>query len=106
MTIQDYDISIEYCSGKNNLVADNLSCSSEKENAAKMANSNRKIILYALAKRPSSGLRYRLQNFAQEKKLDPILGQKIKDVEENKTTKYEIHDDLLYFVNGENISLK
>ena len=67
-----------------------------------MANKDSIIILYALAKRPSSNLRNPLQNFAQEQKLDPILGQKIKDVEEKKATKYEIHDDLLYFVNGEN----
>ena len=101
MAIQDYDISIEYCPGKNNLVADTLSRLPEQENATKMSNRDGKIILYALAKRPSSNLRNRLQNFAQEQKLDPILGQKIKDVEEKKTTKYEIHD-LLYFVNGEN----
>ena len=31
-----------------------------------------------------------------------MLAQKIKDVEERKTTKYEIRDDLLYFVSGEN----
>ena len=102
MAIQDYDISIECCQGKNNLVADTLSRLPNQETAAKMGHSDGKIILYALAKRPSSNLRNRLQNFAQEQKLDPILGQKIKDVEEKKTTKYEIHDDLLYFVNGEN----
>ena len=102
MAIQDYDISIEYCSGKDNLVADTLSRLLEKENATKMANKDGKIVLYALAKRPSSGLRNRLHNFAQEQKVDPILGQKIKDVEEKKTTKYGIHDDLLYFVKGEN----
>ena len=102
MAIQDYDISIEYCPGKNNLVADTLSRLPEEENASKTANNDGKIILYALAKRPSSNLRNRLQNFAQEQKLDPILVQKIKDVKEKKTTKYEIHDDLLYFVGGEN----
>ena len=67
-----------------------------------MAHSDRKIILYALAKRPSSNLRNWLQNFAQEQKVDPIWGQKIKDVERKKTRKYEIHDNLLYFVNGKN----
>ena len=84
MAIQDYDISIEYCPGKNNLVADTLSRLPGKENAAKMGDSDGKIILCALAKKPSSGLRNRLQNFAQEQKLDPILGQKIKDVEERR----------------------
>ena len=78
MAIQDYDILIEYCSGKNNLVADTLSRLPEKENVEKMANSDGNIILYALTKRPSSGLRYRLQNFAQKPKLDPILGKKLK----------------------------
>ena len=34
--------------------------------------------------------------------MDPILVQKMKDVEEKETKKYEIHDDLLYFVSGEN----
>ena len=102
MAIQDYDISIEHCSGKNNLVADTLSRLPEQENAAKMAHKDGKIILYALAKRPSSNLRTRLQNFAQEQKLDPILGQKMAEVEEKKNSKYEIHDDLLYFINGEN----
>ena len=38
----------------------------------------------------------------RSKKLDPILVQKIKDVEEKKLTKYEIHDNLLYFVCGKN----
>ena len=49
MAIQDYDISIEYCSGKDNLVADTLSRLLEKENATKMANKDGKIVLYALA---------------------------------------------------------
>ena len=102
MANQDYDISIKYWPGKNNLVADTLSRLPEEENASKMANKDGEIILYALAKRPSLNLRNQLQNFAQEQKLDPILIQKIKDVEEKKTTKYEIHDDLLYFVSGEN----
>ena len=102
MAIQDYDISIEHCPGKNNLVADTLRRLPEQENAVKMAHKYGKIILYALAKRPSSNLRNRLQNFAKEQKLDPILGQKIKDVAEKNTTKYETHNDLLYFVNGEN----
>ena len=83
-------------------VADISSRLPEKENAAKMAHKDGKIILYALAKRPLSGLRNRLQNFSQEQKLDPILQRNIADVEEKKTTKYEIHDDLLYFVSGEN----
>ena len=86
MAIQDYDISIEYCPGKNNLVADTLCRLPNQEIAAKMANSVGKIILYALAKRPSSNLRNRLQSFAQEQKVDPILGQKIRDVEEKKLT--------------------
>ena len=102
MAIQDYYISIEHCPGKNNLVADTLSRLPEQENSAKMAHTDGKIILYALAKRPSSNLRNRLQNFAQEQKLDSILGQKIKDVEEKNNTKYETHNKLLYFVNGEN----
>ena len=71
--IQDFDISIEYSSGKDSLVADTLSRLPEMENATKMASKDAKIVLYALAKRPSSGLRNRLQNFAQEQKLDPIL---------------------------------
>ena len=102
MAIQDYDISIENCLGKNNLVADTLSRLQEKENATKMGHSDGKIILYALAKRPSSSLRNRLQNFAKEQKLDRILERKIRDVEEKKLTKYEIHDNLLYFVSREN----
>ena len=102
MAIQDYDISIEYWPGKNNLVADTLCRFPNQEKAAKTAHTDGKIILYALAKRPSSNLRNRLQNFAQEQKSDPILRQKIIDVEKKKTTKYEIHSDLLYFVNGKN----
>ena len=47
MAIQDYDISIEHCSGKNNLVADTLSRLPEQENAAKMSHKDGKIILYA-----------------------------------------------------------
>ena len=35
-------------------------------------------------------------------KMDPVLQQKIAEVEEKKTTKYEMHDDLLYFISGEN----
>ena len=54
-----------------------------------------------MAKRPSSNQRNRPQNFSQEQKLDSILGQKIKDVKEKSTTKYETRNDLLYFVNGE-----
>ena len=55
-----------------------------------MAHKDGKIILYALAKRPSSNLRNRLQNFAQEQKLDPILGQKMAEVEEKKNTQYTV----------------
>ena len=102
MAIQGYDISIEHCSGKNNLVANTLRRLPAQENVAQMAQKDGKIILYALAKRPSSTLRNRLQTFAQEQKLDPILGQKMAEVEEKKNTKYEIHDGLLYFINGEN----
>ena len=60
MAIQDYDISIEYCSGKNNLAADTLSRLPEQGEAAKIAHKDGKIISYALAKRPSSNLRNRL----------------------------------------------
>ena len=88
MAIQDYDISIEHCPGKNN--------------ASRMAHDDGKIILYALEKRPLSNLRNRLQNFSKEQKIEPVLQQKIAEVEEKKTTKYEMHDGLLYFINGEN----
>ena len=57
MAVQDYDILIEHCTIKNNLVADTLSRLPEKENGQK--------ILYALVKRPSSILRNRLQNFSR-----------------------------------------
>ena len=67
-----------------------------------MAHKDGKFILYALSKRSSSNLRNRLHNFAQEQKSDSILGEKIKDVEEKKTAKYKVHDNLLYFENGEN----
>ena len=42
MAIQDYDISIEYFTGKINSVADTLSRLPEKENAAKMSHSDGK----------------------------------------------------------------
>ena len=67
-----------------------------------MAHKDGKIVLYALDKRPTSNLRNRLQNFSKEQKIDPFLQQRITEAEEKKTTKYEMHDDLLYFVNGEN----
>ena len=34
--------------------------------------------------------------------MDPILQQKITEVEQKITTKYEMHDDLLHFIYGEN----
>ena len=73
MAIQDYVISIEYCPGKNNLAAATLSRLPEQGEAAKMADSDGKIILYAVVRRASSNLQNRLQNFSQEQKLDPIL---------------------------------
>ena len=102
MAIQDYDISIEHCPGKNNSVADTLSRLSGSEDNQKVNHGNGKIILYALAKRPSSSLPNQFQNFSQEQKSDPILQQKINEVEEKKTNKYENYDGLLYLVNGEN----
>ena len=102
MAIQDYDILIEHCPGKNNSAADTLSRLSGNENGQKVNHGNSKIILYALAKRPSSRLRNHLQNFSHEQKLNPTLQQKINEVEEKKTNEYEIYDGLLYFVNGEN----
>ena len=102
IAIQHYDIFIEHFPGKNNLVADTLSRLPKQENADKMADKDGKIILYALAKKPSSNLLNRLQNFSEEQKMDSILQQKISDVEEKKTTKYEMHNGLLYLVNGEN----
>ena len=92
MAIQDYNILIEHCPGKNNSVADTLSRSPEREDSHKPSQGNGKIILYALAKRPSSNLRNRLQNISKEQKLDPILQDKINDVEEKKTNKYEIYE--------------
>ena len=53
MAIQDYDISVEYCPGENNLVADILSRLPNQEIAVKTGHTHGKIILYALAKRPS-----------------------------------------------------
>ena len=102
MAIQDYDILIEHCPGKNNSVADTLSRLSGNEDGQKVKHGNSKIILYVLIKRPSSKLRNRLRNFSQAQKLDPTLQQKINEVYEKKTNKYEIYDGLLYFVNGEN----
>ena len=98
MAIQDYDISIEHCPGKNNLIADTLSRLPDQENAAKMCHNDGKIILYALAKRTSSKLRNQLQNFSREQKTDPVLQQQFAGVEEKKTTEYEIHDKIYYFL--------
>ena len=56
MAIQDYDITIEHFPGKNNLVPDTLSRLPNQEIAAKTGHTDGKIILYALAKRPSSKL--------------------------------------------------
>ena len=67
-----------------------------------MGHNDGKITLYALAKKPSSNLRNRLQNFSKEQKMDPALQQKITEIKVKKTTKYEVHDDLLYFISGEN----
>ena len=92
MTIQDYDISMEHYPGKNNSAADTLSRLSGNEDGEKVNHGNSKIILYALAKRLSSKLRNRLQNFSQEQKLEPTVQQKINGVEEKKTNKYEIVD--------------
>ena len=44
MAIQDYDISIKHCPGKNNLVAVTLSLLSDQEKAAKMGHNDGKII--------------------------------------------------------------
>ena len=73
MAIQDYNILIEHCISKNNLVADTLSRLPGQKNCQKMGHRDSKIILHALAKRQSSSLRNRLQNFSKEQKLDPVL---------------------------------
>ena len=52
MAIQDYEILIEHCPGKNNSEADSLSRLSGNEDGQKVNHFNSKIILYALAKRP------------------------------------------------------
>ena len=57
MTIQDYDILIEHCPGKNNSVEDTSRRLSGKNNGQKVNHGNGKIILYALAVRPSPRLR-------------------------------------------------
>ena len=86
MAIQDYDISIEHCPGRNNLVADTSSRLPEQENAAKMAHKGGKVTLYALARRTSSNLRNWLKNFSRKQKMDPVLQPKFAEVEEEKTT--------------------
>ena len=53
MVIQDYNIQIEYCPGRDIVVADNLSQLSGQENCKKMGHNEGKITLYCLAKRPS-----------------------------------------------------
>ena len=53
MAIQEYDIQIEYCPGRDNPVADTLSRLPGQENCQKMGHNDGKITLYALAKRPS-----------------------------------------------------
>ena len=72
MAIQDLDNLIEHCRGKNISVADTLSRLSANTNGQKVDHGNGKTLLYALAKRPSSCLRNRLQNFSKEQKLDPV----------------------------------
>ena len=102
IAILDYDILIEHCPDKNNSAADTLGRLPERENFHKPSHGNGKLILYALGKMPSSNLRNRLQNFSEEQKADPVLQQKINEVEEKKTNKYEIYEGLLYFANGQN----
>ena len=46
--IQDYDIQIEHCPGRDNLVANTLSRLPVQENSQKMGHNDSKIILYAL----------------------------------------------------------
>ena len=73
---------------ENPLVANILSHLLKQEKGQKLESTDGKIFLYALARRPL----LIESHFATEKK----------DVEEKKTDKCEIHENLLYFTDGEN----
>lgn len=68
MAIQDYHFEIEHCQGKLNVVAVTLSRISSYEGNYPFDLNQGKIFLYTLAKRLSSELHHRLQNFVQEQK--------------------------------------
>ena len=76
MTIQDYHFQTKYPQGKKNVVADTSSCLPGQDNGLKLSYKNAKIILYALAKKPSSTLREQLQNSGEEQKPRSCLETK------------------------------
>ena len=102
MAFQDYDLYIEYCPGKNNVVAVTISRLQGQEKEQKLEFNDGKIFLSALLTKLSSTLKERLQNSREEQKRDLILQQRGREVENKKTNKYKVYDDPLYFINGEN----
>ena len=93
MAIQDYDIHVEFCPGKENIMADAISRQTSNENHVDEVKRNT-IVLYHLAKQAHRSWKLKLTNLPTEQRSDPKLMQVQKNIFNQ--TNYSISNGLLY----------
>ena len=80
LAIQDYDLQVEFCPGKENVVADALSQQTFPE-IGTPESGNKNILLCPLARRPSLTLAKALANMNKEQEKDRRIERVIRDLQ-------------------------
>ena len=94
MAIQDYQITVEHCPGKENVIADAISRQTTQTLGSDNTGDGNIIKLNHLAKRPGKSIRNHLTNLLEEQKKDPKLNPIRNDIANHPN--HRLIHDLLY----------
>jgi hypothetical protein len=95
LAIQDYDLEIEFCPGKDNIVADTLSRLGNTVNIYQGKEKN-KLILYPLARDPKPEFIKGMKDLKTEQAKDPTLIAIKEQLQKEESHKYSIIGDVIY----------